>query len=275
VRVRFPAYRNYIEASVAANDAMMALIIGARLGEHALKTSAAAADARLPDLFGRIRDIHWVNRTVGDAAQLLPYVLGVHAAFVSTAIEMLREDGRDDEFAPRTIAWRADVNDIPLNVVHEYFAERSGATLPADLLRLFHLARRIRNRIVHFAGDAGSRIEGEYRRLPLSTRETWERVAGRPLTVQPDGRLALSSKELVAVLAFTRGLGRSINDCLAATLGRAYWVRILIDDYRAVSPQRFGDKSQRVRRVMGHARTFYRPLGIQEAEIRHALGEKV
>jgi hypothetical protein len=287
MRVRFPAYRRYKTGVVAANDTMMALLIGARLGEHSLEHSAATATTRLPELYGRIPDIQRFNRTVADAARLLgdaeyhlalmgiPYVLGVHGAFVAETITMLRDDGRDDEGRTWLIPWRKDVNDIPLAELHEYFAERAGVTLPADLLELFHLSRRIRNRIIHFAGDAGSRLDAEFRHLPKATRETWVRVAGRPVGIDSHGRLELGAGELIAVLAFTRGLARSTNDALVAVLSREYWLRVIIDDYRKLSPQRFGERSRKVRRIAGHARTLYGSLAVQEEEIRNALGGEV
>jgi hypothetical protein len=105
--VKFPAYRDFEAARIAANDAMMALLIGARLGEHELTTSAASPETRLPTLFGQIESIQRVNRTVGDAARLLaraeahlagmaiPYALAVHGAFVALTVEMMRGDGLD------------------------------------------------------------------------------------------------------------------------------------------------------------------------------------
>src|SRR5215213_4126219 len=113
---------------------MMALLIGSRLGEHALKNSAASSDARLPDLFGRIEGIERVNRTVGEAATLLkdserhlaymgiPYVLSVHGAFMSEAAIMLRKDGHDDPDARWGVRWQPDLHELSLNIVHEYVA---------------------------------------------------------------------------------------------------------------------------------------------------------
>lgn len=187
--VKFPAYRDFDAARIAANDAMMSLLIGARLGEHDLATSAAAPDTRLPILFGQIPSIDRVNRSVGDAARLLaaaeghlarmaiPYALAVHGAFVARAIEMLRGDGLDNQSAGWTNRWRADVNDIPLSIVHEYLEERAGDTLPRGLLDMFHLARRIRNRVIHHAARAGSRLPTDYRNLPAPVRSSWERLA--------------------------------------------------------------------------------------------------
>src|SRR6266496_2979500 len=274
MRVKFPACRRYKAARVAASDSLMALLIGARLGEHALSTSPADPSARLPELFGRIPGIDRVNRTVTDAARLLadaehhlasmgvPYVLGVQGAFVGETITMLREDREDDASATRSIPWRADPNDVPLSEIHEYVAERCGRALPAESLQIFHLARRIRNRIVHFAGAAGSRLPGEYRSLPVDAKARWEDIAGRPLTIDRHGQLRLAEGELIAVLATTRLLAQAVNAMLVDTLSREYWSELVVSDYRALEPQRFGERSQRMRRLVGHARTIYGAIGL-------------
>ena len=261
----------------------MALLIGARLGQHALNSSPADPNAHLPDLFGRIPGIERVNRKVADAARLLeeaehhlasmgiPYVLGVQGAYLSETIAMLREDGKDDESAPRSVAWRADPNDIPLNEIHEYVAERCGRALPADLLDLFHLARRLRNRIIHFAGAAGARLPGDYRSLSRAARSRWEAVAQRPLTIDSRGMLRLSDGELIAVLATTRHLAAAVNEMVAQTLSRDYWAKVVVEDYRTLEPQRFGEAAQRMRRLRGHARIFYGPLQLTQDELEAAI----
>jgi hypothetical protein len=287
VGLKFPAYRRYKAARVAASDSLMALLIGARLGEHALSASPADSGAHLPQLFGRIEGIERVNRTVADAAQLLrdaehhlasmgiPYVLGVQGAFLSEAIAMLREDGKDDEPASWSISWRQDPNDVPLNEIHEYVAERCGRSLPIELLELFHLARRIRNRIIHFAGDAGSRLPGEYRSLSREAKARWEEVTGRPLTIDADGRLELSEGELVAVLATTHRLAQAVNEMLVKTLSREYWARVIIIDYRTLEPQRFGEKAKRMRRLIGHARIYYGAIGVTSDELQASLDAEI
>jgi hypothetical protein len=73
MRLKFPAYRRYHDARVAASDSLMALLIGARLGQHALSTSPADPKSHLPDLFGLIPGIERVNRT-GAAVDSSPAV---------------------------------------------------------------------------------------------------------------------------------------------------------------------------------------------------------
>ena len=268
---------------MSANVALMALLIGARLGEQALSTSAAAPTARLPDLFGLIAGVERLNRTVGDAAELLnsaeqhlvrmdiPYALSVHGAFVAAAVEMLREDGRDTDTSTWDIPWRSDIKQLELKYAHEYVAERCEAELPSDLLALFHITRRLRNRIIHFAGVAGSRLPTEYNRLPSSARTSWERLAGRPVTVNAQGHLELAEGELIATLAISRHLAQTVNEMLVRTLSRRYWASVVVEDYRTSWPQRYGERDQRLRRLRGHARTWYRSLHLSDQELLEAV----
>lgn len=281
--VRFPAYRLYSEARIEVNDAMMALLIGARLGEHALRTSAASPDARLPSLFGQITGIDRMNRTARDAARLLgdaekhlaymaiPYALTVHSSFLVSAARMLRDDGRDEPADGYPIARQQDLTKLSLENAHEYIAMRSVIPLDDTLLMLFHLSRRIRNRIVHFNGSAGSRLAADYRTLSKTARGSWEALAGRPLpTAITAGRLQLQEGELVAVLAISRHLAQEVNNLLAHSLSRRYWARVVIEDYRAAYPQRFGERDRRLRRVLGHADRLYGPLRLSESDLRDA-----
>jgi len=283
VLVRFPAYRRYSEARIEVNDAMMALLIGARLGEHALRTSAADPSALLPSLFGQIAGIARVNRTAGDAARLLgdaekhlaymaiPYALTVHSAFLVSAARMLRDDRRDEPSHDYSVPRQGDLTKLSLDIAHEYIAARGVVGLDDTLLALFHVARRIRNRIVHFNGSAGSRLAADYKTLPKAARASWEDLAGRPLPAAISaGRLELAEGELVATLAISRHLAQETNSLLAHSLSRPYWARVVIDDYRSAYPQRFGERDRRVRRVLGHAERLYRPLKLSEAELTQA-----
>lgn len=278
--VRYPAYRRYSEARVAVNDAMMALLIGARLGEHALANSAASPNAMLPELFGRIDGIERLNRTVGDAAVLLaraeehlvymaiPYALSVHGSFVCASAEMLRAAGHDEPDSQRSLHWRPDLSQLSLEVAHEYVEERCRLDLDPTLLQLFHLSRRVRNRIIHSSGVAGSRLPGEYRQLPKPAREGWERLAKRPLTQAViDERLALREGELIAVLATSRHLAQEVSSLLAHTIDRHVWADIAVADYRGSHAQSFGERDKRHRRVKGFTDRYYRPLRLTVDEI--------
>ena len=53
------------------------------------------------------------------------------------------------------------------------------------------------------------------------------------------------------MLAVTRHLAAAINDVLAQTISREGWAKIVVADYRALNPQRFGERAQRMRRAPG------------------------
>jgi hypothetical protein len=286
VIVRFPAYRRFSAARIDANDAMMALLIGARLGKHALNTSAASPEVLLPSLFGQIPGIARLNRTAGDAARLLsgaethlaymaiPYALAIHGSFLVSAAQMLRDDGHDPETHTYTSSRQTDLAKLPLEIAHEYIAERCGVELDGTLLPLFHIARRVRNRIIHYAGAPGSRLASEYRSLSSDARDSWERLAGRPLdTALKADRMILHDGELIAVLGVSRNLVQEMNDLLSRTISRAYWASLAVDDYRDAHPDRFGERSRRVRRIQGYAQHFYKPLHLTSEELATALGE--
>jgi len=282
VIVRFPAYRRYSKARVEVNDSMMALLIGARLGEHALNTSPADSDALLPSLFGQIPGIDRVNRTAADAARLLaegelhlaymaiPYALSVHASFLVSAARLVRQAGLDEGEAFRHARCQ-HLENLALDSAHEYIAERCGWNLNADLLAIFHLSRRLRNRIVHFGGEAGPRLSGDYRAMSEDARETWEYLAKRSLLdVIQDGRLQLGEPELVAVLATSRHLAHDVNDMLAHRLPRDFWARVAVNDYRQSHPQHFGERARRLRRVRGYVDRFYKVIQLTDEELQAA-----
>jgi hypothetical protein len=285
VSVGFPAYRQYSNARIEVNDAMMALLIGARLGEHALSTSAASPDVRLPTLFGQIASIRRFNRTAGDAARLLgtaevhlaymaiPYVLAVHSTLIESVAQMVRDDGKD-EAGTFEIKRVSDLSKLSLSNGHEYIVERCGRSLDTDLLPLFHLTRAIRNQIVHAGGNCGSRLPRVYRALPPRSEASWENLAGRSLSdAMASGRLDLREGELVAVLAVSHYTARALNDLIAGTLSREYWARLAVEDYRRAHPDRYGPQATRLRRLKGHTRQHYRRLGLTDAELLAATKE--
>jgi hypothetical protein len=285
VRVRFPAYRRYTAARIEVNDAVMALLVGARLGEHALKSSAADPDALLPALFGRIESINRLNRTPADAAELLagaethlaymalPYALAVHHVFIIDALRMLREDGHDDPTSNYEIPAQSDLAKLPLETAHEYMSERCAKPLDSQLLELFHLLRRLRNRVIHAGGTAGSHLIADYKKLPKQTRADWERLAGRSLgaDVSGEGRLELREGELVAALAIPHFIAQEVNYLLMRTLSREFWAHVAVDDYRDSFPARFAQRDRRMPRLMGHAERLYGPLALTQEEIAAEL----
>jgi hypothetical protein len=179
---------------------------------------------------------------------------------------MLRAAGLDEPSSQLSLQRQPDLSQLSLEVAHRYVEERCCIDLDPTLIKLFHLSRRLRNRIVHFSGIAGSRLPGEYRQLPTPARAGWERLAKRPLTEAViDGHLALREGELIAVLATSRHLAQEVSSLLAHTIDRQSWADIAVADYRDAHAQSFGDK--RKRRVKGFADRYYQPLHLTVEEI--------
>jgi hypothetical protein len=170
ILILFPAYRTYQEARIAANDAMMALLIGSRLGAHTLELNAGSPHL-IPEIFPGVNGAKRLNRTVADAQSLMrssekylaymaiPFVLSVHATLLVAAVRMIREDGKDQS--------SDDPTKISLDELHERIEGLWPSSLPAGDLRLFHFSRYLRNRIIHFGGAAGSNLRTDIITLPL------------------------------------------------------------------------------------------------------------
>jgi hypothetical protein len=281
--LRFPAYRRYREARITSNDAMVALVIASRLGQHVLRTSAADPDALLPVLFRKLPGVERLNVTAERAAELLesseqllaqmaiPYVLSVHEAYLGDAIEMIKDDGKDPKARAWTVAWAAGAEAIPLADKHAYIAERTGVAMPERELELFELFRLIRNRSIHYAGRAGSRVPTVYRHMSQDAKQRWVRVAGRALNVEPETDLiSLGDGDLKLVLATAFSLGVAVNESLAVALSREYWASLVVADFHAGHQSRRNDP-QLARRVVGFARREYGRLALSEDEIRKAV----
>ena len=134
--IKHPEYRAFERSRIAANDAMMALAIGARLAGHLLSQSPDEdADRLLPDVFPTVEGAQKLNRTVEDARLLIssaethlaymaiPFALSVHQTYCVQALRLLRRDGidtaTDDPFLirlehlhERLMIWRWDCASI-------------------------------------------------------------------------------------------------------------------------------------------------------------------
>jgi hypothetical protein len=273
--VKFPDYRTFESSRILANDAMVALLIGSRVADATLAEASVQDAARfLPDIV-TVEEVERLNRTVPDARGLLqaseillaymaiPFALAVYQSFAARAVLLLRDAGKDHT--------EDDPFVMSLHRIQEHLVE-IGLNFENDSLALFHLSRRIRNRVVHYAGMPGSRLLGEYRNLSTTCRTRWEDLTGRPLSADPEGAgLILASGEMRAVLAITKGLARELCGNLVEAIGRATWADIAVRDYRSINPQRFGEKAQRPRRLRGFTRTLYGPLNLGDEELADAV----
>ncbi len=269
--VHFPEFRNFKQAWTEADDAMMALLIGGRLGRHLLSASEGSPEL-LGALYPTVIDSGRLNRTVGEAHDLIesaeryfaymaiPYVLSVYGDFLAQSISLLRAVGLStDTDEPR---------DIELSKLHNRFCAAAKTTVPAlppVQLELFEFTRWIRNRIIHRVGTSGSTLPNHYRQvLSSGARKEWERVTKRPPSFGSGSvPMGLGAPELLAALAITKRLADGVNAILQTSLTKQMWIQVVLSDYAASVP---GPTTSKGRKLVGFARTNYRPLGLVEAD---------
>ena len=274
--MRFPEYRKFGQDRIEASDAMMALLIGSRLGSHTL-TLAEGSPHLLGSLFPAVPEAGRLNRSVGDTRALIleaerhlaymaiPYALSLYSGLLVDGIVLLRtaevDPGTDE---PR---------DIPLGAVHDRFlasASADRADLPGVDVELFEFIRWIRNRIVHRGAPAGSRLPNHHRQvLGQAAKDEWFRISRRaPDFGTGDDQMDLRSPELRVALAVTKHLAEAVNRVLQERVPRDVWARTVVADYSSVS----GRRKPRVDALVGYARNFYGPLKLTEAELDAARG---
>lgn len=270
--VHFPEFRRFEQSRIEANDSLMALLIAARLGRHALSLNAGSPHT-LPSIFPGVAEVGRLNRTVSDASAMIdvaevhmtymaiPYVLAVHSTLLVAALRMLRRDGRFP--GTRDPSW------IDLSKLHETFQIQASASLPITWLKLFHFARELRNRIIHHGALEGG-LKQKWLHLPTSAKAEWQRVATRsPALSGPNQVLQVDTNELRAVLAITKHLSDAVNVGLQSALSRQFWIQTVVDDAAANSPDVL-HSNKRSRKLAGYARTLYGPLHLTPAEFSAA-----
>jgi hypothetical protein len=277
MEVRFPAYRRFEAARIAAHDAMWILLVGTRLAaSHLSSVDSGDQNHHLPDLFPHIPDVRRMNRTVVDTIDLfeqsethlsymaIPYILSVYQTLTVDAIVLLRQAEIDTN--------SHDPASIPLDEIHRYLTERGSFSFADVDTALFDFIRQIRNRIIHFGGAPGSHLRPAYRGLPGRCRELWVKWTGREFRMD-DTRspMGLTPSDLIPALAVTKRLSRAINHELARKLPRSLWAHTVVDDYSQEQPDRFGERAQRLRRVTRYADHRYGMLNLTSEELKEAL----
>lgn len=271
--VAFRRYREYVDARVAANNSMIALLAGSRLASHSLQLHAGSPHY-LSGLFPQVRDIDRFNLSPDMATVLLdaadahlsavaiPYAMAVYEAFVIDAIAILKTDGRTvDESRGSMSAGR----------MHATFYAAAGMEQPVEATRLFHLLRCMRNAQIHRGGILTDEVRSAISDLDADQRDRWERLTMVPFAEQfTRDRLDFNIGHLVASFAITKDAARRINEALRACVSRSTWADMAVLDYDAESGHPRNSVNWK-RGLMGFARFHYRAhLGLTSYELEDA-----
>lgn len=275
--VHFPAFRSYLRARETINDELMALVVAAGVASDA--TAESAQDTLLPELVPSVPEVQRLNHTVARARALwgnapsavtrtaIPYVLSVYGVYLADAVGLLH--GLDQDQDPH------EPDDTYLHALHERIESATGTTLPAREIALFELIQLVRNRLAHQAGTPGSKLRTKWSQLSTDAKEEWIRIAGRPIldaVIDTHTPIDLQTGELHAVLAVTHRLAHRVNAALAASVATETWAEIVVRDYRELWPRRYGNETERPRRLRGYAQHSYSPLHLTEHDLTEAAG---
>lgn len=232
--INFRRYREYVDARVDANNAMIALLAGSRLAAHSLQLHAGSPH-QLPGLFPAVKDIDRFNLLPDHASGLLldadahlsavaiPYALAVYEAFVKDAVAMLKDEGY-------TVA--SDRNALNAGRMHQTLFGAAGTEQPEDVIRLFHVLRCLRNAQIHHAGNVTSEVTESIDTLSEQQRMRWESLTMGPVEAMiVEGKLRFSLGQLIAAFAVTKEAARRINALLAQKISRSGWAAIAVSDF--------------------------------------------
>lgn len=154
--------------------------------------------------------------------------------------------------------------------MHDVFSRTIGSTLPPQTLRQFHLLRCMRNSQIHAGGVVSQELTTVIGGMSASDLTGWESLTGRsPVDLVQAGRVTFVEGDIVAAFTVTKRLGRAINDALQGSLTTQAWSEIVVGDYnnQATYPL---NSDQWILGLSGHARFYYRPLGLTQSDMETA-----
>ena len=271
--ILFPTYRRYRDARVEANNAMAALLAGARLAGHTLSLTAGST-ATLGELFPAVEHIHRFNMRSDHARALLtnadqhvasvavPYALATHEAFIMQMLDFVRAEGLPlkGPQPARLKAWN----------MHAVLYETCGEPEPIEWIEQFHVLRQARNCITHAGAQVDDNLREAIDSMSTVAGESWKRLnrgATAAQLVGDDGQLTLTAEHIFTAFAVTKRLGREINALLGRALSGGTWASVAVQDY-AEGTENIRNSSSWKRSLQGYVRQNYAaaPIGKHDLE---------
>ena len=217
-----PAFDKFTDARIAANDAMIALLVGTRLGASTIKDLELEKDRLLTSAFdeGDIKGIGRFNLKTDDALNILdtadnhlaymaiPYAIAIYERYVRDVIQKLKSEN----YSVLSEMTDSNISDLKLEKMLNIIVAKYNLQISLMDQALFSIIRQIRNRIIHSGGSIGSHIMTEYRSMPEEYRDEWVNLASRPLVEAViDRKFVLGEGELFAALAICQRLVNQID----------------------------------------------------------------
>lgn len=255
---------------------MTALLAGARLAAHTLQLTTGSSHT-LKDVFPAVEHIARFNLRSDDARAFLldadhhlasvavPYALATHEDYVTSALDLLKENGRSLITQGKQIR--------PWNM-HTILFETCGAVEPAEWMQSFHVLRELRNCITHAGGGASSDLSGHIAAMGAKARSGWAGInlGKAPDAIVQNGSVVLTAELIFTAFAVTKRLGRAINETLSAELTENEWARVVVADF-ADQTRKLRNSASWRRSLLGYGRQNYERLALSEGALEAASRE--
>lgn len=227
------SYRVHRAGMTEADNAMMALLVGAQFASSSLALSAGS-NVLLSSMFPSVPHIERfqyrperAQRELGASEEHLariaiPYALSVHEDFVGQVKADFEKWNVPVSLNGRR--WNAET-------MHEILFE-SVTTHPNVDLTEFDLLRRIRNSLIHSGGTVDNYLEEGVDRLSPQGSSHWQEVTGRhPAEIVETGRVVLTAGEIMLAFSVVRYLSKVAHQGMLDTLPRSFWLQDFVDGF--------------------------------------------
>ena len=276
--ILFPAYDNFNKYRANANNDVVALLIGSRIGAQRINNICNKSSRRMPDIFTDIEDIKKFNVTPDQAIleiqrsehalvnMAIVQTLSVYEIFVKATARILLENG----YTHSGITL-ANYEYAKIGVLTE-FVRVNCKIRKADVnWQLYNYIREIRNSITHSLGEINTRTN--YNSLSNKAQAEWEKLTLRPLSDAVEkGYLSLEVGELIAVLSIAHRAALRINSQLVKKIGKRYWAQMAVKDFEVRHPQ-YDIHKVPFRKVRTHASMFYGPIKLSDQVLKGAINK--
>ncbi|MGK4593927.1 hypothetical protein [Amycolatopsis sp. w19] len=262
--VQFPAFRHHEASRESANNAMMALLVGAQVSANFLELTRDSS-RQLSEIFPTIPHVERFDLRP-DAAQAIlrgaeehlgamavPQALAIHEGFILDCLELIG--------AGSAKAWQ----------MHDKLATRAGSSFDVDRMTRFHVLREMRNAIIHRSGIVSQPLVDKIGELTPAGEVAWCKHTGRsPRGLRLGDRVTFMLGELVEALATTKALAREANWMLIPAVPPATWAKVIVEDHLQHTPGRLNPTKRR-KVILGFVRHHYRAVAVTEADLKTAF----
>lgn len=299
--MRFPDYRRFEENRIDVNNAMMALLAGSRIANHAIENAGApsgrleqvvawahanmaviwrrfdsrALDTReklLGEIFPAVEHIERFNLRTGPAKKYLSAADDHLASMAITYALAIHEDFITSmvEFARTSGIAMPSSNSFSAKTMHGVLFQRLGHQASQEWLECFQLLRCMRNSVVHAGRRVQQELVDQINNMSPGAAQEWQQLNNQPPSdVIQNGQIILISSHIFSALAVIKRLAREANAALVSAVPAGIWAEICVQDYQSFTTKTKNSVPWR-RALIGYARSRYGPLQLSEGDLEVA-----